>query len=278
MRTMDHETLKLIMDTAVKASGAEGKAAVIKLPGEPSHVYATVDSEGCIERHVVDPAPRSHTLNRISDIPRFLGNVRENIEAKPSVWIAEAGVTIVLSDTAETNKLGKAFCPLQTTTQLQTLRQLATGLRQKQRPFSTMLRTTFYDAIQEGDGDARQLMQAVKVIDWKNSSSGRSTAEHGRESLGREIKSEIVAENGGLPEFCVFRFPVFNDPDFRQLKPFRCAVDVDPNDQTFALQVMANSIEYAIFAALEEIRVYLLTAIGDVEEGQRETPIYFGTP
>lgn len=272
----EKETLEYVAELAVKAAGAQNRTAILKVAGESEFRYGIVRDTGEIAWRIADPPPRAHQLAELSDLPTFIDNVKGTLEGSPTVWLSPEAVEIVLLDGIDRNTLGTARLTLRPTPQFAALAALEKSpQRLRQKPFLQWLRVTLFDALQE-TAEGRQLYTGCKAIDFRSNASGKATVEFGRESLGREIQSEVISAAGGIPEFVPLPVRVYDDPRCPKPVLVRCAVDVDPNDAcgapTFALLPLAGECDRLRRETLTDVRDWLRNEVDE------ELPIYFGKP
>src|ERR1051326_2786450 len=192
---MDRDTLELVQETAVKAADAKGKGAVVELPKEPLHVYGILKSDGSFERIEAAPPLRRHKLLSIEQVGDFVAETRDRLHTNPTVWYSPAGVSIVLSDGPDRNVLGWADVPLTFTPQYLLLRELEKGKQFSQKQFVRLLRSQLSDCMTSG---LSELLRSVRVLNFREQTTGRGSVGVGRESLGQEIEAEVTSAISAL--------------------------------------------------------------------------------
>ena len=95
--------------------------------------------------------------------------------------------------------------------------------------------------------------------------------QHGNESLGHEIESEVTGAEG-IPDDLTISMPVFSNPG-EESKRYSLALTLDiiVKDQTFALRPQQDELEHVLVEAGESIRKEIVEALPDV-------PVLFGGP
>ena len=105
-----------------------------------------------------------------------------------------------------------------------------------------MLRLNFLQALgTKGD----QLITACRSLRFSEGTKGHSAVSQGRQSLGRELESEVISELGTIPETLEFVLPIYSDPMLQTLQRILCDLEVNPADQTFLLTPLADEISSA---------------------------------
>jgi hypothetical protein len=136
-----------------------------------------------------------------------------------------------------------------------------------QKEFVRLLRITLADAATDS---SRHLLKAARVISFSATSGGKALAEHGRQSLGRDIEEQVTSEVGDIPEEVEFSVRLFTDPGLTRRFPVRCAVDINAKDATFNLSPLAEQLDDALSQQLE--------LIGDQLRGEVKCPVFRGRP
>lgn len=260
------ETLQELTEIAQAAVRAESRVAVVKLPDEPPGVYGLVDSVGKLIRCEAAPPPRKHTLLSVDQIPDLVERYR-TLNQAPSVWISPEAVVVVLDDTPEKRIDGRAVCQLRKTDELQTLESVGakeSWLNQKQ--FIRLIRTKLADAL--GD-QLPQLVATLRNIRFSSGTAGRGNLEHGRESLGREIESEVMSEVGDIPHTLRLDVRVFTDPAIKVRFPVDVALEIEPSNGTFALMPLGDGLQRIIDEQVSALRDLL---------GGLDCPVVYGAP
>lgn len=259
------EALNVIQDSARLAAGAVNKVAVVTLPQEPKK-YAVVKADGTVEFRDVAPADRKHCLGEIGEVAGFVKFAEESLKGKPSVWYAPDGVIVVVADAPDSHRADRAVAPLIGTQTYATL--LAVGAKWlAQKDFVRLLRVTLADAATDS---SQQLLKAARVISFSATSGGKALAEHGRQSLGRDIEEQVTSEVGDIPEEVEFNVRLFTDPGLTRRFPVRCAVDINAKDATFNLCPLAEQLDDALSQQLE--------LIGEQLRGEVACPVFRGKP
>lgn len=259
------EALKFISKQAEVAASAATKIAVIGLPGEPPGVYGIVKADGTFEKVKALPSARSHHLIRVDQIPDFIKDARDRLQAKPTVWFDEAGVIVLLDDTAESARQSIAKVEFNKSAQFEVIESCGDSWRDPKQ-FVAWIRAELLDTLR----NAKASMQLFKSLSFRVEETGKSNLSQGRESIGREVDAEISSEFGELPELLVFEAKVFSDPSLVRRQPIECSLDVDPRKCLLKVQPLAGQLQKAID---EE-----LAGIGELLKSSVDCPVYHGRP
>jgi hypothetical protein len=135
----------------------------------------------------------------------------------------------------------------------------------KQADFVRLLRITFAGCL----GPAGNLLEIVRKIQFRVNQAGRSEVQHGKASIGKSLEAELTGA-GALPEEVVFQVPIF-ESGFQDLEMVGCALEVDPQTETFQLIPYPRSIEEALSVAEERLGAELTASL----EGVR---VFHGVP
>ncbi|MEO1063772.1 MAG: hypothetical protein AAFZ07_20330 [Actinomycetota bacterium] len=267
------ETLEKIQDTAVKASGADGKLQVVDLPGPPG-TYALVKPSGHHEVRRAEPGARCHQLRSVEEVGGFVTEATERLGGvSPTVWYDEDGVVVVLDDGPGEHREHRCEVVLDWSPEFRLLRALG-GLdggsprALSQRELIVTLRTRFAACL---DDAGRELIRVLRTIRFSDVSGGNATVETGRESLGRDLESEVRSEAGDIPDEVVLDVRIFDDPALQRRQTVRCLLEINTREVTFELLPYGDEVERVIEDQLVAIRTLL-------EAGLDGIPVYAGRP
>ncbi len=260
------ETLTLIQQTAVKASEAGGKVALLKPPGEPAEVYYLIKSDGSYERHVAEPEPRNHKLLAADQVCTFVESLDEVKDAAPVVWYSPAEIVVICDDDTRRDR---ATLKLTKTPQMQTLCELSESrMTYSQREFIRLLRIDLHGCFTND-----RLLQLVRDVRFNATSNSGGVIRQGRESLGSDIEAEAVTGlEEEFPEEVELIVRVFDDPFLNDAWPVRCAVVLDLEDRRFGLVPYPLDLKRATDQELGAVAAYL------AETCPSETAIFRGCP
>lgn len=260
---LQEKTLERIQDTAVKAAGAANKVVVLDLPKEPDK-YAIVKPDGSLDIRDVAFPPRTHTLGRLDQVSEFVKDATERLSCKPVIWYSPEKIVVILDDVAGHRK-NRAELVLKPTREVLTLEALAKGVDQKK--LIRALRVPLFDAL--GD-DGIALVKVLRVLDFNETRTGHGTIEHKRESMGRDIESEIRSAAGDIPESIVFKLRLIEDPALTRRFQVICALDVEVQEREFFVAPLGNQLSDAMDQQLKHIHELL--------EKDCDCPIFYGRP
>lgn len=264
MNALDRDTLELIQETAVKAGGATNKVHVVDLGEFENGKYLIVDGNGEIKTHLAPPI-RGHRLSSVGQIVPLLQFADSD---SGSVWISETQITILFDDE---RRLDQAKLPLVKTAEFAALASISEKWLDP-KSFVRSLRTTFYRAL----GPQReQIIKTFRSLNFGESVQGRAKIEHGRESLGRELESEIRSELGPIPEMLALDIRVFEDPDLTARERVECAVELDARNGNINLCPLPEEMQQAVQANLERIADRVTN---QATEAGIEVGVLLGTP
>ena len=263
---IDRETLELIQTTAQKADGANGKVKTVELP-EPDGRYLIVKADGTHELVERQPPDRRHTLLHISEVGQFTKHAAETWNIGPSVWYDADTVTILIDDGPGDRRRHRAAVHLTHTEEFEFINSLNREDWLTQKQLVAMLRIHLADCLGERGGETLRILRS---INFGATTSGHGNVEHGRESLGRELESEIRSDLGEIPEVIPLAVRVYDDPSLPQRGAIRCALEIDAGRGVFQFIPMP--------ADLREIQDEALDQIGALLESDVDAPLFRGTP
>lgn len=262
MDTLTKDTLQLIQDTAVLASGATGKLVIMHPEQEPDHVYLTVDGHGLTERIEAQPLPREHTVCTLDEALIFAAKHGTD---KSVVWFERDGVVVVLDDSTRRDQAGT---PFRFSSQFAALTALDAAKDRKfaQKEFRRFLRVTM-----DGATNDLRLLNFVSSVRWNATSNSAGVVTHQKVSLGRDIEESVTGGDGSeCPEEITFNVRVFDDPGLLDTQTVRCAVELIVAEQAFVLLPFPMQTSRAIDLELGAIGARIREAV--------KCPVYRGKP
>lgn len=231
------DTLKILNDTAVKASDAAGKVAIIRPPSEPEHVYLTVNHDGTVTRFSAEPEPRNHLLVTLEQVAAFVAS--KGTESDSAVWFDRSGIVVITDDKTRRDQ---AALKLNHTPQCSTLVSLeASKKKHTLRDFRRLMRVDLAGCTVD-----RVLLNWLASVKFSDSRTVGSSIKQGKESLGREIEQSAVSQSGECPETVTLRVRIFDDPSLIETWPLECAVEIDLDNQEFQLIPLPGQLHDAI--------------------------------
>ena len=237
MEGLSTETLQLIQDTAVEASEAEGKLAIVRPPAEPDYIYLTVKPDGTFEKHTAAAAVRNHRLITLDQVENF---VKEKGGPSTVVWYDRTGIVIVLDD--ETRRDIATLALTLTPTMLLLAKLERDRMEFDQREFRKLLKVDLADC----QRDAR-LFNWVSDLKFANMTGGVGQFSNNRESFGNDIEAQAVSGAGGdCPDDLILDVRTFDDPSLLERQGIKCVFDFTPQDRKFRLIPIPLALHDAI--------------------------------
>lgn len=248
---------------AINAIGALQSAAdVIQIEHvEGVHDCAYMKVGGEVTK-IEFPAPvRDHTL---SSRDSFVAWVLDDAAVDVEIYVSPKTVHAFLD---RTSRIDQIRVPLERTAAFETLTALAA------RPFRggvvdtvKFLRFSLPDL-------ATGMVQALRRVDFKRTSTGGVTAEHGNEALGKSVELR-VQQAEDIPEVFVVDVPVFRTPGFDGLHvKINVGVYLDTDAQMVQLETLPDQIPQA----LDRATAHNAKLLSDALEGE-DVPVFEGTP
>lgn len=248
------EFLKLLQDTAVKASGAQ----VVRLNDKQRNAYLVCNGDA--KEVAIYPDPTNHSLLSVSSLIE-LAQTKEKEGAASQVWHSPDRVTLVI-DTPDPRDV--AVLTLEQSAAFKKLSCLVKAIPMTQRDLIRLLRHDFRNC------GVEFVLSAVKRLDFKRSNDGRSHIEHGKESLGRSVEAQVNSAEA-IPEFFNVTIPVYSTRGADFHKTVYCTLEIDPQNERFLVLPDEDSLKGAINDVQEELHELLESELGDI-------PVYFGNP
>lgn len=249
------ETVELIQKTAVSASDAKGKIAIVPLD---RHTKLVVKPDGQHETHVEPPPPRILVAGNLAQFGPLLELAANQWGcSKPTVWYDGAGVVAVLDDDKDERRENVVTCRLNQSIEWTTL-----GNRRdqwySQKDFVRYLRTVLWESLGIDRGD---FLKIVRNISGGHHTEGRGQLSHTRESMGRSIEAEIRSETGSeIPDELELQVRVFEDPTIENRFTLKVGLDCSASDLKFNLFPINH--EEVFDDALDAVHTILLTELG----------------
>lgn len=248
------DAIKLIQETAVEASGAEGKLTIIQPKAEPPHIYLAVKADGSFETRTAEPGCRNHRLITLDEVERF---VDEKGGENTVVWYDRNGVTVVLDDETRRDFATMGLTLTPTMVLLQRLEKDRPGFDQK--AFRKMLRTD----LGECQRDPR-LFNWVSDLKFANLTQGKGQFSNARESLGDDIEAQAVSGAGECPDDLILDVRTFDDPSLVEKQGIRCVFEFSAQEREFRLIPFPLAVHNAIELEVSYIGERLREKLGDV--------------
>jgi hypothetical protein len=260
--------LKAFLDRLLEVGASAAAPSILALPGEPKHRYAIALPSGELEFCEAESPPRNHTVRSldalIAAVKDFAPDTSEDVSCHAlTVWYSSGGVTALLDDAARRDTIR---FPLTLSPQIRLLESLGTATRHlDQKAFIRLLRVELADCLPP------ELLGAVRLLKFRQSSQGESTVVSGKASYARTADYEVTGASP-LPETLHANVPIFvQDRDWQGVK---CAVEINEETCTLALMPLPLEVEKAIQRAEESLG----SRLRDGLEGVAGVSVYYGSP
>lgn len=247
-----------------QAKGADGKVVILPIPSHPEAAFLIVKPDGSYETKSMPLGPRGSTLFSVDQVPPYVNSAVDRWEAHPSVYYNEQQVYCRLADNdLIPERGGSVKVDLKKSPQFQLLETFSKNRDaawKTHKAFMLMLRIDF-----ETNIDPFALEQTIKACEaYSIDETGqtRSTVTRNRESLGNDIKSELRAGAGEIPEQLIMRVRVFRDPALLTTRQIVCKLETDPtNGGRFAVLPLADEIDNAMDAEMRDLGDLLRSSV-----------------
>ena len=261
---LDPGLIREIANLADQAKGASNKVEIIKIPGSPSGDVLVVKPDGSYAKLEIPHAPRSTVLHSVDQVAPFVSTASDRWAASPTVYYSPSGVTVRLDDgDIEPTPNGAARVEFKHSEQFRLLSEFAKNRDAAFLTHSKFMRMLRLDL--DVCFDAQVLESVLRSLSSYESEEGSRTAStvtRNRESLGREVMSELRAQNGEIPEDIVLQVRVYKDPALLKTRRVHCKLETDPvGGGRFALLPFANELDNAIDAEMSDLGEILRSAI-----------------
>ncbi len=242
---VDSDTLQLVQETAVKAAGVDIKP----IPGDPDHVV--ISQNGAYEIRSVPPARIAHKVLSLDDLVCFVKKFEEQEEEErpKTIWHDRDRVVVLLNERDRRDCVEFALVPSEA---LKLLRALETPGNQAifQAAFVRMLKIDF--------GVNAALVAIFRTLDFKRGDEAHGDIQHGRESLGKSVQAAVQG-TAAIPEDLILNVPLYSSVGEDTPYQIRCAVEINPIQNTFKLTPFPNELETVIHAHQATIHDRLVT-------------------
>lgn len=260
---MLQEAIKTIQELAEEASRAK-QPRIVPIPGDPRNVFVDAAGTGGWEVRRLAAPKRTHKPATLEDLGR-LALYAHDLDLDPAVWHSEDKVHLVFS---QNDPWDEAILPLVKTPQWLLMEKLADKVPLRQRELITILRVELAGCI----GSPR-LLNSVSHVNFRAGVQGESRLEHGRESMGKSVESEVAGVKEQIPERETVRVPLYENVGERGLRwDIECDLEVNATEQVFVFRPLPGQLEEAVALHQGDIRQRLQAALGD------DVPVYSGTP
>lgn len=290
---LQRETLVELTGLAERATAAAGKVSIVAVPHSPTNNFLIVKPNGDYVEETPPLAPRQTNLASVDQVGLFALHARDRLHAEPVIYYSPSGVFTALRDGELTEQRESAECPLRKTRVWELLLAWAEkpdAAWKQHREFIRELRVTFGDCF-TGDNLAR-LLDAIGQLDFIQGERAQSVAVRNRESMGREVASEVKSLKGDIPEEVTLTVRLYRDPVLMRRHEIRCLLETDPQNGRLALLPIAGQLDEALDREMLSLGETLRSSVGtarrltgpapETDEGEPETawsiPVFYGQP
>lgn len=250
------ELFKALSDRAE----ANRSVAIHEVPGIPGEVL--IRQADKYEWRTKERPRLAHELKSFDDLVTFVNGKHV---AAPHVFHSREGITVFNSETRRES----CGLPYVFTDRMATLLEL--GKHDSMGSFKTFDQralVTFLRTKLSGLG-LENLLTAVRKIDFTRNSSGSSSVEHGKESLGKKVEA-VVQQREEIPEQVKIRVPVYANEGLADVKvDVYLAIVINVEEAEFSLQPLADTLQDALKDAAGQVALKLKTKLTGV-------PVFMG--
>lgn len=248
--------LKDAIDRIVDLANKSSVAHIVHLPGDPRNAYLVLNGE--LTPLAVPPTARSHHVYTVEDLVQA---ARSDFATKPALFHCDSKVELLLDSD---DRRERVTLPLQIATTFAVLQDL----EEKQQLFEPKALATLLKVDLAGTAYADEAIKALRKLRWRTASEIRQEFQPGRESLGKDVASEVTADVE-LPEYIEIEGPVYSNPGEDRTYPVKCILDPQPFVQRIAFRPVPGELEEALRLAQLSVRMKL-------QEALPEVPIFHG--
>lgn len=241
------ETFNAIQAAAQNGAKFDTKVGIVPIPGHPNRNYLVVGRDGSYEEWKLPLPSREASLHSVDQVGMFAVHALDRWNVRPSVYYSDEIVEIRLLDGLLDMQRGCAKVRLNTTRCWDLLSAWADTPSQAWLPhkeFIRTLRVTFGDCFE--NGSLKQLCESIGQLDFIQGERTQSVAIRNRESMGREVASEVKSLKGDIPEEVVLSVRVYRDPVLLRRHTIRCLLETDPQNGRLALIPLASQLDEAM--------------------------------
>jgi hypothetical protein len=290
---LQRETLNDLTALAERAASASGKLAIIPVPNSPTNRYLIVQPNGDYVDEEPPLAPRSTALQSVDQVGLFALHARDRLGCEPVIYYSPGGVETSLCDGSMDLHRERSVCPLKATkvwSLLNAWQEKPDSAWKQHREFIRELRVTFGDSF--GPGVLDRLLDSIGQLDFIQGERAQSVAVRNRESMGREVASEVKSLKGDIPEEVLLSVRIYRDPVLLRRHSIRCLLETDPQNGRLALIPLAGQLDEALDIEMSGLGDMLRSSVGssrrltgpDSETTEEEAaaewsiPVFYGQP
>lgn len=255
-----------LFDRLKKAAETNDKVEFHTHPRFPQHVL--VRTAAGVEWRATPPPLRSGTLSTFDDLLQA-AQTRE-LAPRPELYVEFDSVQLLLDrdDRREGYDLPLARTERWTTVE-------SWGVRPWEGTPAEAARILRFQLPDLG-AEAEVLAQALSRVDFKRTSTGTTIAQHGRESLGRQVEA-VTQQADQIPPEVTLHLPVYQVRGLREVVvDVRVGVWLQPEQEKVRLVPLADELAAAREVATATVASLLRRALVD-EEGATTARVLRGT-
>jgi len=215
--------------------GSEAAGIEIKELDQRKVVVRTGTTYATVER---DPPPRKYVAEQVVGFVAIV----EQLATNGIVFVDSESVVAVLDDDIRSDKI---VMPLTESRALTALRELATP--RDQRFLITKLREELAGCVEE------RFLATIRRLDFSRKNDGRSSIQHGKESLGKSVEAVVQSAEGDVAEVIVVSFMAFTDIGAGSTIEVRCAVTLDAVNEKIAIRPVGEELTSGLLRARQGV-------------------------
>lgn len=196
------------------------------------------------ESEVIDgDAPVLNTC--VTTIASFVEWVKEHADLPLRIYVSDLHIIGRVDETEDPDYHCVSF-KMEQSMQLTTLKNWASCKGYLTHHAVSILRGPLADTC------ADSFLTVLRRMKFSIGQTGQKQVSHKGESMGREIEQQAESYEGEIPETISFVLPLFRGLPVGH-STLRCAVSVDPANETVALDFIADTLDDAIRSVVHEM-------------------------
>jgi hypothetical protein len=247
------ELFESLSNQSVKAKGAR----VVEPRIDPRKLM--LDQDGAILEFPIPPPLRCHSLHSLQSL---IDAALSDAALKPVVYHSPERVVLIYDDA---DRRDTAIFTLVPSPPLKTLRDFEGREGFSARELWFLFKTTF-----DGCGISPELIRNLQKLRWRTGQETRTDFSQGRESIGRDVESEIHADLD-FPETIVLDLFLYENPGENHRWSVRCFLIVEAVEQRIRFGALPGELK-----KVEQLHQEWIA--NRLSEGLGQVPIYFGAP
>lgn len=254
----DANALELLIKTA------QGAGGIRSLPDDRDGKARLFDVRGELVERPVPPPLRDH---QVCDLVSLIALAIRPTNPSPVIWYCATDVRLILDDDDRREIVVFQLTPSAEFAKLCELEETSSPLTQM--GLIRLLRL-------ELNVPSEQLAP-FRRLDWSQRTGGGAKIEHTKQSLGRQIEAEISGADA-LPDSIGILIPVYREAGERVRYEVRCAIEINPTDQTFLLRPFPGQLDTAIELHQQDIASRLKENVKSETGLKQSVAVYHGQP